>query len=293
MIDLHLHTKASDGILSLEELVQEAETAGLTAIAVTDHDTVQSARRIKDLKTAIEVIPGMELSVYDNKLGYIDLHVLGLFIDPEDPKLLSTLERLEKERDGQKRAIIGKLNEMGYEITYEEAREKAQGSFGRPHIAKVLAEHYPEEFGSISEVFGKLLEQGKPAFLSRTAHFCLDEAIDLIHEAGGLAILAHPITYRYDLHRLLHDFKHLGGDGMETMYDYARNYAHKGYTERDNEESHTNLHLLAEELGLLESGGSDFHGPNKGPELGTFGPQDEVLARLKKGLEERRTGKPL
>ncbi len=293
MIDLHLHTNASDGVLSLEELVQEAERAGLTAIAVTDHDTVQSARRINELETGIEVMPGIELSVYDNKLDYIDLHVLGLFINPENPELLSTLERLENDRDDQKRAIIRKLNELGYGITYEEARKKAQGSFGRPHIAKVLVEHYPEEFSSISEVFDKLLEQGKPAFISRTAFFCLDEAINLVHEAGGLAVLAHPIAYKYDLHKVVSDFNLLGGDGIETFYDYAKNYAHKGYTEKDNMEAHQHLHLLAEELGLLESGGSDFHGPNKGPALGTFGPPDEILERLKKGLLERRTGKPL
>lgn len=288
MIDLHTHTKASDGILSLEELVKEAENAGLKAIAITDHDTVQNARRIKDISTSIEAIPGIEISVYDNKLDYIDLHVLGLFIDPENPKLLSVLERLEKEREDQKKAIVSKLNELGYEITYGEARKKAAGAVGRPHIAKVLMERYPKQFPSISGVFEKLLDQGKPAFLSRTAFFCLDDAIGLIHEAGGLAILAHPAVYEYNLKKLLGDFKRLGGDGIETVYDYARNYERRGYKEENNAGISKKLHQLAEEMGFLESGGSDSHGPNKGAKLGHLDVPDEFLHRLKAVLKQGR-----
>lgn len=281
MIDLHTHTKASDGILSTEDLIREAENAGLRAIAITDHDTVEAVRRIKDIKTPIEVIPGIEISVYDNKLDYIDLHVLGLFIDPENPKLLSTIERIEKEREDQKKAIVSKLNELGYGITYEEARKKAEGSVGRPHIAMVLMERYPEQFRSISEAFEKLLDQGKPAFLSRTAFYCLDDAISLIHEAGGLAILAHPPVYPYDLEKLLENFKNLGGNGIETVYDYARNYGRRGYKEEDNARINKELHQLAERMGFLESGGSDFHGPNKGAKLGALDVPDVFLERMK------------
>ncbi len=223
MIDLHTHTNASDGILSLEELVKQAEKAGLHAIAITDHDTIQNARRVNELKTGIEVIAGIEVSVYDNKLDYIDLHVLGVFLNPESSELISTLECLEKEREDQKKAIVAKLNELGYEVAYEEARKKAKGAVGRPHIAKVLIEKYPKQFSTIPEVFEKLLDQGKPAFLSRTAFFGLEDAIKLIHEAGGLAFLAHPAVYKYGRDKLLKDFKKLGGDGMETIYDYARN----------------------------------------------------------------------
>lgn len=288
MIDLHTHTKASDGALSLEELIAEAEKAGLSAVAITDHDTVQAARKIKDIKTSMEAIPGIEISVYDNKLDYIDLHVLGLFIDPENPKLLSTLERLEKEREDQKKAIVSKLNELGYGITYEEVKKKAEGAVGRPHIAMVLMEKYPEQFRSISGVFEKLLEQGKPAFSSRTAFFCLDDAIQLIHEAKGLAILAHPAVYKYDLERLLKDFKRLGGDGIETVYDYARNYERNGYKEEDNKRISEELHRQAERVGFLESGGSDFHGPNKGARLGQLDVPDEFLPKLKTGLKHGR-----
>jgi predicted metal-dependent phosphoesterase TrpH len=288
MIDLHTHTRASDGVLSVEDLIAEAEKAGLNALAITDHDTVKAAKIIKDINTSMEVIPGIEISVYDNRLDYIDLHVLGLFIDPENPKLLSTLERLEKEREDQKKAIVSRLNELDYAITYGEVKKKAKGSVGRPHIAMALMEKYPEQFHSISEVFEKLLDQGKPAFRSRTAFFCLDDAIELIHEAGGLAMLAHPAVYKYNLEKLLDDFKRLGGDGIETVYDYARNYGKKGYKEEDNKRISKELHQLAEKVGFLESGGSDFHGPNKGARLGHLDVPDEFLYRLKTALKQSR-----
>lgn len=281
MIDLHTHTVSSDGTLTLEELVGRAEKAGLTAIAITDHDTVRSARRIPELEASIEVIPGIEISVYDDELDYIDIHMLGLLIDPEDPRLLSTLERLGKEREAQKKAIIERLNGLGYRITYGEARKKAQGSFGRPHIARVLIERYPDEFSSIQEVFDKLLDQGKPAFESRTAFFTLHEAIDLVHSAGGLAILAHPLVYGYGLDKLLSDFKGLGGDGIETVYDYARNYPRVGYSEKDNIRIGSRMRGIAERMGFLESGGSDYHGPNKGSPLGSLDVPDAFLERLK------------
>jgi len=285
MIDLHLHTNASDGILPLEELVKEAEQAGLSAIAITDHDTIQNARRIKELKSSIEIIAGVEFSIYDNKLDYIDLHVLGLFLDTESPKLISTLERLERERKEQKMAIIDKLNELGYGVTYEEAKAKAKGAVGRPHIAKALIEKYPEKFKIIPDVFNKLLDKGKPAFQSRTAFFCLDEAVRLIHDSGGLAILAHPKVYKYDLSKLLQDFKAAGGDGIETIYDYARNYYWKEYTQEDNLRLRKKMENLAKEMGFLESGGSDFHGPNKGAPLGTLDVPDEFLAKMRKSLD--------
>jgi len=285
MIDLHLHTKASDGTLSLEELISKAENAGLNAIAITDHDTVDSAARLKSLGSRLDLVPGIEISVYDNKLNYIDLHVLGLFIDTLNPRLLKTLKRLEQEREQQKKDIINRLNELGYSITYEDAKKFASGSLGRPHIARALMEKYPEEFHSIGECFDKLLDQGKPAFRTRSAHFCLDECIGLIHESGGLAILAHPGFYHYDLKKLLCDFKRLGGDGIETYYDYAANSVFRGYAEEDNLRLRRELQAYAREMGFLESGGSDFHGPNKGAKLGELDVPDDLLKIMKEKVK--------
>jgi predicted metal-dependent phosphoesterase TrpH len=276
MIDLHTHTNASDGSYSLEELLRMAERAGLSAMAVTDHDTVENARKLSGMRSPVELIAGIEISVYDNNLGYIDLHVLGLFIDPENKSLLSTLERLERDRDEQKRSIIEELGRMGYDISYEEAKAKAAGSFGRPHIAKVLMEKYPEEFPAMASVFEKLLDQGKPAFRARKSFFCLDEAINLIHSAGGLAILAHPKVYRYDLEKLLADFKRLGGDGIETFYDYHSN----GYNKLANRLIGEEMRILAKKFAFLESGGSDFHSEAKGAPLG-YNVPDAVLSEMK------------
>lgn len=283
MIDLHTHTNASDGLLSLEELVLQAEKAGLKALAITDHDTIQNAKRIPEIQpsTSIELIPGIEISVYDNKLEYIDLHVVGLFLDTTNKDLISTLEVLEKQREEQKKRIIEKLNQLGYAITYEQARAKAKGSFGRPHIAKVLIETYPDEFPTIADVFDKLLDQGKPGFMDRTAFFRLDQAIDLIHNANGVAILAHPDVYKYHKDKLLKDFKRLGGDGIETIYDYANNYSRKGYSIENNQRIINELQQKAKELGFLESGGSDFHGPKKGAPLGSLNIPYEFLEKMK------------
>ncbi len=287
MIDLHLHTTASDGIYSLEQIVKKAEDANLSAIAITDHDTIKSAERIHTINSSIEVIPGIELSVYDNILGYMDLHVVGLFLDTKSPKLLETLSRLSQERDGQKKAIISKLNQLGYEITFEDAKKFAKASLGRPHIAKALIEKYPDEFKSIPQVFDELLDAGQPAFVERSNFFSLEEAINVIHTASGKAILAHPFVFteiracKYDLEKLLRDFKRLGGDGVESVYDYVTNYPYYNYTKQDNERTYEILHGFAQKLNLLESGGSDYHAPGKGPEPGTFGPPDEFLQMLK------------
>jgi predicted metal-dependent phosphoesterase TrpH len=285
MIDLHTHTVASDGTLSLEELIIQAEAAGLSAIAITDHDTVASAAQIKNVKSSIEMIPGIEFSVYDNRLNYIDLHVLGLFIDPQNPKLISTLKALDKERDNQKRTIIGALNELGYSITYEDAKKFASGTLGRPHIARALMEKYPDEFHSIGECFDKLLEQGKPAFISRSAFFCLDDCINIIHESGGLAFLAHPGFYKYDTDKLLNHFKKLGGDGIETIYDYAANSVFRGFDETDDAKLRVQFQQVAKEMGFLESGGSDYHGPNKGSKLGKLDVPDGFLNSMKNKIK--------
>jgi hypothetical protein len=282
MLDLHTHTTASDGSLSLEELVKAAKKAGLKAIAVTDHDNIRSTKRITARTgTGIEVIPGVELTVYDYPLGYLDIHVLGLFINPKNRALNSKLAKLEKEREEQKKATVARLAELGYKITFAEVKKKAKGAVGRPHIAMVLAEKYPAEFRSVGEVFAKLLGRGKPAYLERRTGFSLRQAISLIHDAGGLAILAHPLIYPYELEKLAGDFRRLGGDGMETHYDYLANQPEAKRTEAENAGLITKGSSLAKKLGLLESGGSDFHGVNKGQVLGGFGAPDTFLAPLK------------
>jgi hypothetical protein len=288
MIDLHTHTTSSDGTFTFEQLVREAERVKLNAIAITDHDNVKSAAKIKKSESRPELIPGIELSVFDKGLGYADVHVLGLFIDPENAKLTKKLGILEKERESQKRETVRKLNDLGYEITFEEVKRKAEGVVGRPHIAKTLIEKYPGEFKSIHDVFDKLLARGKPAYVERETSFSLREAVSIIKESGGLSFVAHPHLYPYDPEKLLSDFKSLGGNGVEVYYDYITNAPSLELTKKQNGKLIEKYHGLALKLGLLESGGSDFHGENKGQTLGEFGAPDALLAKLKSAL-----GKPL
>jgi predicted metal-dependent phosphoesterase TrpH len=283
VIDLHAHTTASDGSLGFEELVAEAERAGLKALAVTDHDNVQSARKITGHEP-LEVIPGIELSVFDHTLGYEDIHIIGLYINPEHAALNSKLNSLGREE--QKKATVAKLNELGYSITYEEVKAKSQGVVGRPHIAMVLMEKYPAEFPKMADAFNKLLARGRPACIGRESGFGLGEAIDLIHSAGGLSFLCHPFIYPYDSEKLAKDFKKLGGNGIEVYYDYVANRPGVPITYDENDALKGKASALAGKCGLLESGGSDFHGKGKRghQHLGEFGAPDGVLGKIKAAL---------
>jgi 3',5'-nucleoside bisphosphate phosphatase len=285
MIDLHAHTTASDGSLDFTELIAEGKRAGLKALAITDHDNVQSAKRITG-DEPLEVIPGIELSVFDHKLGYEDVHVIGLFIDPKNETLNSKLNLLGREE--QKKATVAKLNELGYHITYEEAKAKSKGVVGRPHIAMALMEKYPSEFRTMSEVFNKLLGRGMPAYVGREAGFGLGEAIGLIHGAGGLSMLCHPFIYPYDPEKLAKDFKALGGNGIEVYYDYVANRPSVPINYEENARLMEKAKAIAARSGLLESGGSDFHGKGKRghQQLGIFTAPDEVLGKIKAALHK-------
>ncbi|MFN7991357.1 MAG: PHP domain-containing protein [Candidatus Micrarchaeia archaeon] len=286
MIDLHAHTSASDGSLSFSELVTEAKRVGLRALAITDHDTVRCASMIRPGASVPLLIPGAELTVFDEGLGYKDIHILGLFLDTSDAALNSRLSLLESDRLAQKRATVARLRELGYDLDFEEVRREASGAVGRPHIAKALLRKYPGEFKSVSEVFQKLLARGKEGYVEREAGFSLRESVDLIHGAGGLAFVAHPLLYPYDSVKLLEDFRSLGGDGVEVYYDYIKNRPEERISAAENTRIIERYQGLARDLGLLESGGSDFHGAAKGQALGVFGAPDQVLDRLTAALRK-------
>jgi predicted metal-dependent phosphoesterase TrpH len=280
MIDLHTHTDASDGSLSFGQLVNEARRAGLKAIAVTDHDNVESAKKITG-REPLEVIPGVELSVFDHKLGYEDVHVLGLFINPKHRTLNSKLAVLIRQREEQKREMIAILNGLGYEITFDEVSALAKWGVGRPHIARLLVSKYPSDFPTVQDAFDKLLGTGRPAYTIRKNGFGLGEAISIIRQAGGISVLAHPLLYPYDADKLVSDFKRLGGTALETYYDYATNAPRRGNELGGLKGLRRKAVLLAKRHGLLESGGSDFHGESKAQKLGAFGAPDARLPALK------------
>lgn len=252
-IDLHIHTNASDGSMSPTEVVRYAASKGLAAIAITDHDTIEGVEQAlsEGIYSGIEVVPGIEISVEFE----IELHILGYYIDIDSNELLHTLKRLNDFRYQRNPQIINILNDMGFDITMEEVIAKAQGSVvGRPHIAGVMVEK--GYVGSIDEAFEKFLGRGRPAFVKKRRLTPL-EGIELIHKAGGLAVLAHPIYLEREniaLEVLLKKFIEYGLDGIEAYYPE--------YTEATQQKYLS----LAQKYRLFVTGGSDFHGDNK-PEI--------------------------
>jgi predicted metal-dependent phosphoesterase TrpH len=243
-VDLHIHTTASDGRLTPEEVVQRSAELGLAYIAITDHDTVSGIERALQANTAfpsMTVIPGLEINT-DTPTG--EVHILGYFIDYKNAELGSSLNKLRHSRETRARKIIENLSEMGIEVSWEQVMELAGGgSVGRPHIAQAMFEggYIP----SLQEAFIKYIGRHGPAYAERE-RLSPREAVKLIVTAGGLASLAHPEDIE-ELDVLLDELKEEGLVGIETFYD---NY-HLKTIER--------LAETAAKSGLITTGGSDFH----------------------------------
>jgi predicted metal-dependent phosphoesterase TrpH len=254
-IDLHTHSNASDGTMAPREVVRLAKKGGLAAFALTDHDTIDglaeamAAGRELDL----EVIPGVEISARHN-LG--SMHILGYFLDYESELLASRLAVLKQARKDRNPQIIAKLNKLGIPVTMEQVEAiSGGGQVGRPHIAQAL---YQGGFvRSLQEAFDIYLGNNGKAYVSKF-RFAPGEAIAMIRDAKGIAALAHPFTLGIHtfgaLMPLLQELMDLGLAGIECYYP-------------EHSADQEALYLsLARKLGLLITGGSDFHGANK-PEI--------------------------
>ena len=223
MIDLQSHTAASDGELSPKQLIDLVALKKLTAIAITDHDSVGSLKAAEKYanKKSIEFVSGIELSCDDPLFNYDKIDVLGLFIDYKNNKLLKLIKHINFKREENKKLIINKIRGFGYDITYGAVRKTVGGTFGRPHIAKFLIKKYPKQFSTVREVFDKLIGTGKKAFVKTEDRVSIPEAIKTIKKAKGIAILAHPGIYsRKHSLKLIDYFIKNGGDGIETYYPY-------------------------------------------------------------------------
>lgn len=274
-IDLHLHTTYSDGSLPPEEVLALANKAGVSALAITDHDTVDGLPEAIEAGASmgIEVIPGIEISSsYDDT----ELHILGYFLDWHDPTLLARLARLRTSRHQRNPRIIHKLNDLGLAITYDEVKALAgTDSVGRPHIARVLMEK--GYVRSAKEAFDRFLAEGAAAYVPRELPDPA-EAIAWIRAANGLPVLAHPAWVKASedgLLRLCEKLKAQGLMGIEVHYS-----THKP--------AQTSQYLnVARRLSLLVTGGSDFHGLTK-PDIevgigrGTLRVPEKLLESLKK-----------
>jgi len=250
-IDLHLHTTHSDGSFSTREVMSFAKQAGVTALAITDHDIVEGIPEATAIgqELGIEVIPGVEIS---SRLGESELHILGYFLNWTDPVLAQRLVTLRESRHTRNPKIVQRLNELGIDITYDEVRALAgTESVGRPHIARLLMEKHIVT--SAKEAFDRYLANGRPAFVDRELPEPA-EAVRWIREAGGVPVLAHPTWVRTSadgLRILLRQLKEAGLGGIEVHYS-------------THSPSQTAEYLdLAKQCDLLVTGGSDFHGVTK------------------------------
>ena len=285
MIDLHTHTIASDGTYTPEDLMAYALTKNLKAIAITDHDTINGLEAAHQYlsknnisNTSLELINGIELSA--NLPNYdFDVHILGLFVDPSNAIFKEGLVRIIEDRNRRNHLMLDLIQKAGYNITWKEITDFACDSvITRAHFAKILIQK--GYFNTNNEAFNKLLGNGKAAYVRRDnvhAKF----AIELIKNAGGIPVIAHPTIYGLDsngLYALIDELKGYGLVGIESVYTlYSKKQA-------------AAMSHIAKRFDLLETGGSDFHGSNKpGNDLaighGNLAVADELLLPLKQYLE--------
>jgi predicted metal-dependent phosphoesterase TrpH len=263
--DLHLHTFFSDGTYSPEELVAQAQKAHLHAIALTDHDTMEGCPRAAAAAKAvgIEFIPACEFTA---EMAGIEVHLLGYFLDMDNPKLKTELAKFQEVRQRRIETITERLNALGIPLKAETVFELAScHAPGRPHVARALVQE--EYCGSLDEAFERFLKKGKPAWAPKFKISALD-AIELIHQAGGLAVLAHPGLSRAD--QAIPEIIKGGLDGLECFHTKHSTYMTEHYLQ------------LSEKHGLLVTGGSDCHGLNHGrPLIGTIRIPYSLVERLK------------
>jgi predicted metal-dependent phosphoesterase TrpH len=245
-VDLHTHSIASDGSLPPEEVVRKAKQAGLAAIALTDHDTINgvAAAQAEGARIGVRVVPGTELSAYH---GELEVHVLALHLDRMDV-IADKLTEFQNARHARAEEMVRLLQDAGISITMQDIlKQAAGGAIGRPHIARALV-----EAGAVTdqqEAFEKYLAANRPAYVSKLK-IGVEEAIEIAHQAGGIAVWAHPCgDGTRDRVKLMKD---MGLDGIEVR--------HPGHTPQDIER----LSAMAGEFDMLRSGGSDWHGARTG-----------------------------
>ena len=274
VVDLHLHTTASDGRLTPKELINLVARKGLRVVAVTDHDSTEGLDEALEAAKAfpqLTVIPGIELST---DIPGDEIHVLAYFVRHKDEELLATLRKFRQGRLERGKGMVEKLREMGLDIEWQRVQEIAgDGAVGRPHVALALMEK--GYVSQTNEAFEKYIGRNGPAYVEREKLTPV-EAVETITSWGGVAVLAHPAQL-LDLDDNLEELKAAGLVGMEVYYAQ--------YSEERIQE----LADTAARHGLLPCGGSDYHAlDNPGERLpGTMGPPLEVVERLKKLAAKR------
>lgn len=276
-VDLHVHSNKSDGTYTPAELIRYAVTKNLRVMALTDHDTVDGLPEIKEeaarIENAPEIVDGVELST---DLEGRDIHIVGLFINTEDPALNRYLQKFKDARDLRNVKMCDSLAKgLNMDISYEKLKNTFPGAvITRAHYARYMLEH--KYISSMNEAFERWIGDDKPYFIPREK-VKPEDAVELIKKASGIPVLAHPVLYKFSLSRLeklISDLKEAGLLGMETRYST--------YTSGETRQ----MMMLANKYGLLESGGSDFHGSNKkdidlGTGRGSLSVPYEIFEKLK------------
>lgn len=246
--DLHVHTTASDGLLTTDQVIARASQSGLKGLAITDHDTVAgipspASERIV-LKSGVVIIHGIEINTdFHNE----EVHILGYYINAGNKALLDRLAEVKQLRQQRASQIVNSLNDMGFAIDMQRVQQLAGDSIiGRPHIARAMIEK--GIVGTVEEAFNLYIGRGCPAYVPRY-HLLPDEAIILINNAGGVPVLAHPGLIHQS--GIIEQILNMGIAGIEVFYP-----EHTPKQVRD-------LLNLARERALLITGGSDFHGMGK------------------------------
>ncbi|MCX2183558.1 PHP domain-containing protein [Streptomyces sp. SKN60] len=267
-IDLHTHSTASDGTDTPAELVRNAAAAGLDVVALTDHDTTRGyGEAIAALPEGLTLVTGAELSCrYDG----VSLHMLAYLFDPEEPALLAERELVRDDRVPRARAMVGKLQELGVPVTWEQvARIAGDGSVGRPHVAEALV-----ELGVVPDVSGAFtpewIADGGRAHVQKHELDPID-AIRLVKAAGGVTVFAHPLAVKRGEcvpESAIAKLAEAGLDGIEVDH-------------MDHDEpTRARLRGLAKELGLLTTGSSDYHGSRKTVGLGHCTTDPEIYGEI-------------
>ena len=249
-IDLHIHTTASDGTFTPGEVVREAARLGLAAVAITDHDTAEGypAAAAEGEELGLEVVPGIEISTKFRAA----VHILGYYIDVNSPALEEVLDWMHRDREDRNIKLCAMLREQGVDIDNERMHARFGDFVGRPHFAEIMVENGMAR--DVNDAFERLLNKNRPYFIPRQ-FLPIERSVEIIREAGGIPVLAHPFQYRLDdaqLRELIEHCMDSGLEGMECRYT--------GYDARQC----AYLESLAAEYGLVRTGGSDFHGAIKG-----------------------------
>ena len=271
--DLHTHSVFSDGTYTPTEIISEARERGLSAVALTDHNTVAGLPEFLSAAkgTGVEPVAGIEIST---DYGEVELHIVGLFIRPEHFSAVdSLLVRLRKNKEASNRKMIDALRAGGYDISFDEAKASSSGLFNRAHIASILVEK--GYFGSIAEVFETVLSKESKYYVP-AERLPVFEVIEFLESIGAVSVLAHPFLNlsESELRVFLDEARLHGLSAMETVYS-----TYDG-------ETTTLAKAIADEYRLLESGGSDFHGGRK-PDIslgigrGNLSVPTKIFERLK------------